>query len=758
VRHLLLPGIFGVAFALRALPFPTVFSERGLLPGTLADEFYHLRRIVYSAVHFPQVLSFDPYVSFPHGGAIPWPPGFDWAVAALARGLVGADDPAAVETVAAWVPPLLGSLAAVLAALVAGAAFGRAAAATAGLLLAVLPAGWMYSQVGMVDHHVAVAVAGVALLGLAMAWLRAEAREPPSSGPGLALALGLALGVPLVVWPGFLLHIAVTQAALVAAALAAADRRRARRRARSLAGAHAVAAAVVLPFCLATPGEQYGPWSPLVLSRFQPAWLGAGAAVLALADRLWARRGPGASRRRRALGATALGLAGVGAALALAPGLRESLAYAAGWFAKAESFQSRVAELAPLTLSQAVARFSYAVLLFPLAWGVVAFGAIRERAADRGLLLLWALVFLALALLQRRFANSLAVGFALVWGGAVAQGLASLRDRRATGQTRAGASVAVAAGTLGIIALAPVLRFYEARLRQSVATLERPAAALAAARASKRVQLGAAWWLTRSTPPTRGYLDPSVRPEYGILAPWGAGHLIRYVAQRPLVQDNFGVYAGRESFERADAYYAALDEATALEILEDLEVRYVVADRGGAGTDPRVYDPRSMTHRLARLFGSTGPAADPESGRRVEVPALAHHRLVYHARSAPGRSLRAAPPEVAVSVYEIVPGARVVGMALPGASIEVRLRIHTRAGPHHLPRAREPLIYIARTRADAAGRYALTLPYATDTPFSDSVRVATSYVLRTRARSERLVVSESDVRAGATVEGPSLAP
>jgi len=757
VRHLLFPGIFGVAFALRALPFPTVFSERGLLPGTLADEFYHLRRIVYSAVNFPEVLSFDPYVGFPHGGSIPWPPGFDWAVAALARGLVGGDDPAGIETVAAWVPPLLGSLAAVLAALVAGAAFGRAAAATAGLLLAVLPAGWMFSRVGMVDHHVAVAVAGLALLGLAMAWLRTGARESPAPGPGLAVALGLALGVPLVLWPGFLLHIAVTQVALVAAALAAVDPARARRRARSLAGAHAVAAVVVLPFCLGTPGEQYGPWSPLVLSRFQPAWLGAGAAALALADRLWSHPGLGGSRPRRLLIATALGLLGIGTALLLAPGLRDALGYAGGWFTKAESFQTHVAELSPLTLDKAITRFSYAILAFPLAWAVVAIVALRERAMDRGLLLLWALGFGGLAFLQSRFANSFVIGFVLVWGGAAGHVVALLRDLGARRPPSA-AWIAVAAGIAGAIFLTPVVRYHASQVRQSLATLERPEMALASARPSKRVQLGVAWWLARSTPSTRGYLDPSLRPEYGVLAPWGAGHLIRHVARRPVVQDNFGVYAGREGFERAAAYYSALDEGAALGILEDLGVRYVVADRGGAGIDPRAYDPRSMTHRLARLFGSAGWATEPATGQRVQVPALARHRLVYHARSGPGSALRAAPPDMSVAVFEIVPGARVEGTAAPGSIVEARLRITTRVGRHILPRAREPLIYLARTRADAQGRYALTLPYATDAPFSDSVRVAPSYLLRSRERSEPLVVSETDVRAGTALEGPSLSP
>jgi len=756
VRFLLVPCVFLLALLLRALPLPIVFSGRGILPGNLSDEFYHLRRIWYSVVRFPEVLSFDPYVNFPNGGHVVWPPGFDWLVAALARLLVDTADQAAVETVAVWVPPVLGALTAVAAARVAGRAFGGVGGAVAGLAFAILPASWMFSQLGRVDHHVAVALAGAVLLGVAMAWLRAGAREGRGLHPGLSVALGLALGVPLLVWPGFLLHVVVAQTAVILGALGAADRAAARRRAWSLAAAHGVAAAVVLPFCLGPPLEQYGSWSPLVLSRFQPAWLGGGAAALAGAAALWSRTPAGASRPRRIPAAAALGLAGVGAALALAPGLYEALLAASGWFTQAGEVRP-VAELQPLTWTIASSLYSYAFFLFPLAWVAVAARALRARAPDHALLLLWALVFLVLALEQRRFSNSFAVPYALVWGGAAAHALSSLRRRLAD---RPGPRVAIAAAAaLGLgVALVPAVRFYAVQGKRSLAAHERPERALGSRDARWRLWLGAARWLARSTPPTRGYLNASARPAYGILSAWGAGHLMRYVAERPLVQDNFGAYGGRENFERAWSYYAATDEASAVELLEHLRVRYVVADRAGAGTDPGTYSPRSMTHRLAELFGSAASVPDEAQGRRVDVPALAHHRLVYHARSHPGATLRAPAPQRAVAVYERVRGARVVGRGAPDARIEARLRITTQAGPRYLPRASEPHLYRTHTRADASGRYELTLPYPTDVPFSDAVRVVGAYELQSGARTARLVVSESAVRAGASVAGPSLTP
>lgn len=755
-ERMLAPAVFLIALAVRLVPLPATFGAERILPGGLADEFYHLRRIWYSVVHFPEVLSFDSYVSFPEGGPIHWPPGFDWAVAALARLLVGAEDQGAVETLAVWVPALLGALTAVLALWVGRAAFGGLGGAVAGLGLAVLPAHSGYSQLGAIDHHVAVALAAVVALGAAMAWLRAAPSPLGARGAARSLALGLALAVPLLAWPGFLIHVAITQVVLVAALLAAAERRAAVGRAGGLAIAHAAAAAVVLPFCLGEPLVQYGAWSPLVLSRFQLVWLGAGAGVLSLCAVLWRGR-LGEGRSRRVAVALALATAGVALALAAAPGLREALLYASGWFAKAEEFQLQVAELAPLGRERAFAFFSYAMLLFPVAWLGLAANAVRRRALDQGLLLLWAAVLLVLALQQNRFSNSSSVPYVLVWGGAVALGARALRARLAEAPFRRRAA-AIAASALALLALAPVLRFHEGHLRRSLALRAGPQVGAATLpRGDQRTHYGAALWLGRATPPTRGYLDASVRPEYGVLAPWYAGHLLRYVAERPMVQDNFGVYGGREAFARARAYYAATDEAEARALLERMRVRYVVANRSGAGLaslDPS--GPRTMTYRLARLFGSAGAARDPETGRRIEVPALAHHRMVYHARSSPGEELYAEAPGVSVAVYEHVEGARVEGRARPEARVEARLRMTTQGGRRHLPRASRTFVYHARGRADASGRYRLTLPYSTDVPFSDVVRVLGRYEIESGDRRAELGVPEDAVRSGGRVAGPSL--
>ena len=65
--------LFLLAVAVRALPWARVFSgERVYF--YVNDAYYHARRILWSAEHFPAALNFDPFVNYPHGGEPIWPP------------------------------------------------------------------------------------------------------------------------------------------------------------------------------------------------------------------------------------------------------------------------------------------------------------------------------------------------------------------------------------------------------------------------------------------------------------------------------------------------------------------------------------------------------------------------------------------------------------------------------------------------------------------------------------------------------------
>lgn len=105
------------------------------------DDLYHLKRITFSAEHFPHVLDFDPDRG-DHGAFCPWPPLYDLTLGGVQR-LFGD---------VTYVPPIFFALfvAGVTAAM---SRLGAIAAATAGLTLALSPYLIGASRSGHIDHH-----------------------------------------------------------------------------------------------------------------------------------------------------------------------------------------------------------------------------------------------------------------------------------------------------------------------------------------------------------------------------------------------------------------------------------------------------------------------------------------------------------------------------------------------------------------------------------------------------------------------------
>jgi asparagine N-glycosylation enzyme membrane subunit Stt3 len=747
--HALVIGgaLFALAFAVRCYALPLVLDpERVHFPHG-ADELYHLRRILYAYVHFPGRLDFDPYLNFPHGGRAIWPPAFDWLLAALARLLVRGGDLDAATRLVSFAPPVLGAATVVLVAGLGRRLHSPRAGFAAGLLLALLPAHVMNSQLGNVDHHVAVGLATTLLL-----WAGTRLAGAPSAPQRrlwLATQAGVAIAGNLLLWPGSLLHVLVFQAVLGLHALLAPGPAEAAARARAFALCQAVATLLILPSCLGQHWEVFGDLTPLALSRFQPLWLGAGAAALLALSELWARTRAGAGPRARALASVALLGAALPLALAALPSLGAGLQEAGRWF-ESGGFQEIVGELRPLLggegsdgVSRAHLHFSWLFWGFAPAWLWLARRARDRRSAAEALVLAWAAVFFALTLHQLRFLDSLAVGFVLVLGAAYSE----LWERATRTLSRRSLALGVTAALA--TALVPCWGFYEVGLAHWQRLSPGARIELPYLQRQRELVGRAARWLARESPPTRGYLDASEIPEYGVLAPWGDGHLVRHHAQRPVVQDNFGPYGARENLRRADAYYAASDEEEAYRTARALRVRYVFATRRGSGQ--RFEIPRdSMTARLWWNLGGIGWASQGAPGTARRVEALGRHRLVYVGDDADLRDPAARAQADMVAIYELVEGALVEGGAEPGQALSFELWLELEPARLQLHRR--------EVRANVAGRYALRLPYPTDAAPSSLVRTKGPYRVGCGARLVELSLSDVDVRAGRRVRGPDFAP
>jgi asparagine N-glycosylation enzyme membrane subunit Stt3 len=62
------------------------------------DEFYHMRRILYTVGHFPNTIFFDSYLDYPYGMHITWPPLYDQLSAAVSV-VLGQHSRAGIEMV-----------------------------------------------------------------------------------------------------------------------------------------------------------------------------------------------------------------------------------------------------------------------------------------------------------------------------------------------------------------------------------------------------------------------------------------------------------------------------------------------------------------------------------------------------------------------------------------------------------------------------------------------------------------------------------
>jgi dolichyl-phosphooligosaccharide-protein glycotransferase len=735
-----------LALLVRALGWRTVVEgDRVSFFG--ADAYYHARRVLYTAAHFPETLRRDPYVNFPHGGEPIWSPHFDALAAALVRFTVGPESMAAAERLLIWIPPVLGAAAVLVVFVLARMLFGGRAALVAAALLAILPGHFAYTRLGYLDHHAAVSLASLLLVASAMAFVGAAPRGGRSAAAAGGM-LGLVMGSCLLLWPGMLLHVGAVGLALLLWTLAQTGRA-AVRVAVLLAGAHTVALAVVAPFSLGQHWERWGSFSPLVLSDFQPWLLATGAAAYLLLALLCARPSGDASLSRRSGAAIAAGMLALAPALLLLADVRAGAEDAWAWFARQEEFQAQVTESQPLLMSRgrfdtskALTYLTPLVFLAPLWLAFLVREARRRRNAGLAVLAAYATVLLAATLFQFRFVDAFAPIMALCVGawvpGAVAR-VAAIIERR----SRLLGSLVVSG--LLLLAVFPALSFHAPALAENLRALrgEPPRVPLREARLRLLADVGD--WLREHTPPTSGFADASVQPEYGVLSHWSDGHLLRYVSRRPMVVDNFGDDVGVENFRLAHEFYLSPEER-ASQILDRLRVRYAVFEYRPIAARTRV-EPDSVFSRLYLQDGAATEEALALRGPRVlrrehPMPALNRHRLVYETEPKPQSPSNG---RAAFKVYEHVAGARIVGRVEPGATVEASLEVET-------PRGRR-FTWRALVEADPQGTFALRVPYAT-AGAPPSVRTAPRMRLRAGSRELELVIPEEAVLSGGDVMVP----
>jgi len=739
-------ALFLLAVAVRSIPAYRVFVGDAIVPfGN--DSAFHLRQIARGVAAFPGSPGSDPYIHFPYGAMPIVSPLFDWVLVLLLGPFVHTPngvDTALLERIAIWIPPVLGGLVVVLTWWVVRRSFGALPARIAGLVLALLSAHAWYSQIGFIDHHVAVSGATTLLLGTALWLVAAHAADDDRARRLAGLAFGLAASAAFLLWPGSLLHVTLLDLPILGILLLEARRDAAQKLAGSLAAGHALAALVLTPFGLAYEWPHLGRFSPTVLSAFQPWLMGTAAACLALSSWAFAQPRLGATRLARSGAFGSIGLA-LFLASGIGIGATEGLDAVRQWLVRSDSyaFYQGIGETQPLLVMQgrldwqsAAWRLSYFFFVFPLVVVLLMWRARGSRElAPLVVVSCWSLGTFAATLLQRRFFNSFSVGLAIVFGLAAAEGFRTLRARlEGAGMARAAAP---ATAILTLLLLLPTLDVHRGDLQRLVRWLDQPRSSMGERHVrSQFTEFHVATWLRDNTPDPGGWLDADVTPDYGVLAPWHLGHVLKYKARRPVVVDNFAADVGGGGLDWS-LNVLAMEESAAVAALEGSRIRYVVVEPRlpqGLKQAPR----RSLVRSLLFFNGSERGA----TASTPMVPALTRFRIVYPLGPAPPKPYR---------VYELVTGALLEGNAAPGQRVLLELPLY-----HD---TRRVVSYRASARADAEGRYAFRVPYTTVSEDGGrGGRLAARYRLRSQGRKARVGVSEDDVTTGNRVAVPELAP
>jgi len=180
-------------------------TENGIiLPGY--DEFYHMRRILYTVQHFPHTLWFDSYLNYPFGWENVWPPLYDQICAAFCL-LLGQHTRPGVEMAASFVPIIIGTIATIAVYFMVREIFDHKVAVLAALMTVLAPTYLQYTSFADMDHHsLEVLFLISVLLFLILALCRSEKRYI------FAVLTGLSIAALAYTWHGAVLYMAIIPA------------------------------------------------------------------------------------------------------------------------------------------------------------------------------------------------------------------------------------------------------------------------------------------------------------------------------------------------------------------------------------------------------------------------------------------------------------------------------------------------------------------------------------------------------------------
>jgi dolichyl-diphosphooligosaccharide--protein glycosyltransferase len=720
--------LFG--FLLRLFAGRSSLTENGiLLPGY--DEYYHMRRILYTVNHFPNTLWFDSYLNYPHGLFITWPPLFDQISAALCI-VLGQHTKEGVEMISSFVPIFTGILAIVVVYYLVRELFDHRVALMASFLTALAPNYILNTMFAATDHHcLEVLLQITTILFIIMAICRNEKRYL------FACAAGVAMAALAYTWQGADLYLGIFLVyAFIRMTLDLKEGRPSTDTATMLLIAFGLALVLVLPF-----------WNTPWLS---PSFLGIAAMLVALSIMF----GLSYIMQERKISWTTFPLS----ILVLAVVFALSTRVFGGLFGLGALIQygldliwgggmiGKISEAEPLVYD---AKTFYEVVFSPLGLNLlislagIAASIIYIQRSDGGkrqgqlLLLVWAVYTILLTFGQARFlylsmiAMGVLISIFFFWA-------KDLVDKKLAARTQK------APKGWAIILLLLVI---SPTLTDAVNTVYYAGGTPPAVSGDWQQSL---IWLKDNSNTTSYYELPEKAPEYSVMSWWDYGNWITYLAERPVVANNF-----QAGVEDAAKFYLSESEENATAVLDARGTKYILADFDLVyGKLPALTSWANEDINSYMIMKDEGSqiAATPQQrlfnttlGRLYffDGAGTGHFRLIHESSTFLGSG--DSPSKSKVKIFEYVPGAIIRVQAGPDQKVGALLNMTSNQG--------RPFNYVNEA-TPMGGAFEIRVPYSTENRYE--THAVSPYLVfsgnENGVKMMNLNVSEEDVLKGRTIE------